>query len=120
MNITATVVQWLNSCPALVEAGLKASATVPKNRPDRFITVERTGGQIDTFRDLPNLAIQVWGRSVAECEDLSNLLRRQLPELVEVPEIAKVSLGSTYNWPDPDSGQSRWQTVVSLTVKWDQ
>lgn len=120
MNITATVVQWLSTRPTLVEAGLKASASIPKERPTRFITVERTGGQIDTFRDLPNLAIQVWGQSVAECEDLSNLLRRELPALTEIPEIAKVSIGSTYNWPDPDSKQSRWQTVVSLTVKWDQ
>ncbi|WRS29610.1 hypothetical protein U6G28_08790 [Actinomycetaceae bacterium MB13-C1-2] len=118
MNITATVIQWLNGRPHLVAAGLEAFATVRKERPPRFITVERTGGAIDTFRDLPNLAIQVWGQSVAECEDLSNLLRRELPHLTEISEIARVSIGSTYNWPDPDTKQARWQTVISLVVAW--
>lgn len=95
------------------------SASVPKNRPDRFVTVERTGGPLDAFRDLPQFAVQAWGKSVVDASSLADEVRQALPDLINLPNVADVTIGSTYNYPDPDSGQARYQTVFDLVVKVD-
>lgn len=114
MSIEADVIAFLKS-----QFAVPVSASVPKDRPARFITVERTGGALDTFRDLPIFAIQSWGMSVADAADLADDVRLLLPELLSLPHVANVRVGSTYNYPDPDSSQARYQTVCDLTVKWD-
>lgn len=96
-----------------------AFATVPKDRPKRFVTFERTGGSIDTFRDLPTFAIQSWAQTVAEAAALADEVRAVLPRLVELADVAKVTVGGTYNFPDPGTKQARYQTVVDLVVKWN-
>lgn len=95
------------------------SANVPKDRPSRFVTVERTGGPLDTFRDLPQFAVQTWGTSTADASSLADEVRVLLPHLIELTDVARVQVSSTYNFPDPESGQARYQTLVGLTVKWN-
>lgn len=110
--IEADLIQFL-------KAGLDApvSASVPKTRPARFVTVERTGGALDQFRDLPQFAIQAWGTSTADAAALADEVRKVLVRVSELVDVARVTVGSTYNYPDPDSGQARYQTVCDLAVK---
>lgn len=115
MTIEATVIGWLND----QNLGVTAYGGVPANRPARFVTVERTGGPLDAFRDLPNLAIQAWAQTASDAAALADTIRHALPTLTNVEQIARVNIGSTYNWPDPLSGQPRYQTIVTLTVKWN-
>ena len=111
------------SVEALVVAHLKAvldvpvSASVPKDRPARFVTVERTGGPQTQFLDNPQFAIQAWDTSVSNAADLAGEVRRALPGLLNISQVAKVNIGSTYNYPDPDSRQARYQTTCELAVK---
>ena len=58
--IEATLIGYLRN-----ELGVHVSASVPRDRPQRFVTVERTGGALDQFRDLPMFAVQAWGVSAA-------------------------------------------------------
>lgn len=110
--IEADVIAFLKS-----ELDVPVSASVPKDRPERFVTVERTGGALDTFRDLPQFAIQVWGKSTADAAALADEVRKTLPRLTELTHVARVNVGGTYNFPDPDSSQARYQTVCDLVVK---
>ena len=112
--IEATLIGYLRN-----ELGVHVSASVPRDRPQRFVTVERTGGALDQFRDLPMFAVQAWGVSAADAASLADDVRKALPGLIEVDEVARVNVGSTYNFPDPDSGQARYQTVCDLVVKVD-
>lgn len=112
MTVEADVIQFLKA-----HLSVPVSASVPKDRPARFVTVERVGGILDTFRDLPQLAIQSWGQSTSDAASLADEVRTLLPRLVSLPNVARVTVGSTYNYPDIDSGQGRYQTVCDLTVK---
>ena len=112
MTVEADVIQFLKA-----RLAVPVSANVPKDRPARFVTIERVGGILDTFRDLPQLAIQSWGESTADAASLADEVRTLLPRLVSLPNVARVTVGSTYNYPDMDSGQARYQTVCDLTVK---
>lgn len=105
---------------AFLEANLDVhvSSSVPKDRPKRFVTFERTGGPLDQFRDLPILAIQSWGTSKSDAADLADEVRRMLPGLTSLPHVARVNIGGTYNFPDPDTKQARYQTVCDLVVAW--
>ena len=115
MTIEATVINWFNT----QNLGVTAYGGVPADRPNRFVTVERTGGAVTTFRDFPTLAVQTWAQSAAAAAALADTIRHALPGLTSVEQIARVEIGSTYNWPDPLSGQPRYQTILTLTVKWN-
>lgn len=99
--------------------GVPVSASVPKDRPTRFVTVERVGGRLDQFRDLPQFAVQAWGTSTSDASSLADNVRVALVALTSLPHVAKVNIGGTYNYPDPDSSQARYQTVCDLVVKVD-
>lgn len=111
--IEADVIAFLKA-----ELDVPVSASVPKNRPGRFVTVERTGGSLDTFRDLPMFAVQAWGKSTSDAAALADEVRRLLPSLTSLTHVSRVNVGSTYNFPDPDTKQARYQTVCDLVVAW--
>lgn len=99
--------------------GVPVSASVPAVRPARFVTVSRTGGGADSFRDFPEFAVQAWGSSPSDAAALAVAARRELPAMIELPHVGRVDLRGLYEYPDADSGQSRYQLVVGLTVSTD-
>lgn len=92
---------------------------VPADRPDRFILFERTGGRVDEFRDLAEFAFQTWAQDVAGASLLADQLREVLPLLVTECDAASVTINGTYNYPDPASGQARYQTTATIITKWN-
>lgn len=117
VNIESLLVSHLNG-PAGV-AGVDAFMDVPETRPAKFVTVERTGGGIDTFRDLPAVAVQVWAESRYAASELAPDVVAAV-ELVKLhPKVARVNISSIYNFPDPDSRQARYQFTVELVTKDD-
>ena len=112
MTVEADVIAFLTE-----HVGVPVFATVPRERPTMFVTVERVGGRLDQFRDLPQFAVQAWAPTTAKAAALADNVRFLLPDLIGLPDVGRVNIGSTYNYPDPDSGQARYQTVFDLTVK---
>ena len=109
------LVQWLSRQPEL--KNIPVSSQPPAERPNRFITVERTGGSQDTLTDAPSLAIQCWARSEVEAAWVSELVMTIVfPRVYELPDVAKFTVGSVYSYP-LDETQPRYQLTVSAVVQ---
>lgn len=117
-DIEQLLVEWLDSNPET--HGVHWHASVPKDRPNRFGTLMRTGGEETTFDSRPLVSVDAWGSSKPEAHDLANATVRRLKllpyyrgNLVHAVQIQSCS------W-DPDvSGQARYHIVLSLMVKDD-
>ena len=114
MNVETTTVDFLTEHPAL--AGVLVSMQVPRQRPPRFVTVERTGGPEERYRGIPTLAVQVWAADRFLASELALVVQAALQEMVQRADIARVSVPNVYNFPDPDSGQARYQLTVELVT----
>lgn len=116
MNAEVVAVDWFNADAALKGVPLEAFMDIPADRPGRFITVERTGGGDERWRGLPTLAVQVWAQYRYEAADLAALVVGSLRRMVALPNVARVEVQNVYNFPDPDSGQVRYQVTADLVV----
>lgn len=114
MSAEQSVLDYLNGDVDLTRLGVSAHAQVPEDRPDAFITVERTGGMSDRFLDRATLAVQVWAPTRARTLALTEDVRRKLWDIWRRPEVASIDIPSMYHFPDPDSQQERYQLVVTL------
>lgn len=111
-SIEESVRNWL------VDMGYEAYVRVPKDRPSRFVTVERTGGGVADMVDYPLVAIQTWAETQAEAEQDANAIRMvalvgQLPVGVH---SMRVNSGP-YKFYDEDSMQPRYQTVFDVACQ---
>lgn len=113
VNIESLLVEHLNGSGLDCEAFMD----VPHPRPETFVTVERTGGGHDAFRDMPQVVVQSWARSRWEASELANDVADALWQARFHPRIARVTVGSINNFPDPDSGHARYQIFVSMVTK---
>lgn len=100
------------------ELGVPCAATPPKDRPARFVTVERTGGASSLGVDRPVVAFQCWAPKNEGAAALAGALRRALVErATAVPEICRASVDGCYRFPDPDSRMARYQVVASFVTR---
>ena len=102
----------------LVDMGYAAYVRVPKDRPQRFVTVERTGGNVVDMVDYPTIAIQTWAQTQAEAEDDASAIRMvalvgNLPEGVH---SMRVNSGP-YKFYDEESMQPRYQVVFDVVCQ---
>lgn len=116
INIEAAVISWLNSDENLKDA--KAAADVPATRPNKFITVELTGGARSRYRATPLMAIKCYAGSRYEASELAENL--VMPRLLAMPwgvdEIADVNIESIYNNPEPGPPlRPRYQINITIT-----
>lgn len=113
-DIISALCEWVPK-----KLGVPCSSQVPNPRPDRFITVERTGGGYTLGRDNPYLAVQAWGASEADAYVLALRTRDAFATGLreEVPKVCSVEIGGLYNFPDPDARQSRYQLDAYLVTR---
>lgn len=97
-------------------AGVPVSGDVPKDRPEEFVTVERTGGPQDRFLDHGTYAVQAWAPSRAQAARLIDKINRLIENLAAHPRVVTARVESTYNYPDPDVSGGRYQSTVTLTA----
>ncbi|HIW77049.1 MULTISPECIES: hypothetical protein [Gordonibacter] len=97
--------------------GVLAQPDVPRKRPDRFITVERTGGPLENVViDRATVAVQCWAASRYEASALAARADAALASFSQEPGVTAVKRQSLYNFPDPTSGLARYQLVVEITT----
>lgn len=115
-NSEVLLIGYLNADPEIQNDGLEAFPEIPDERPGRFITVERTGGQTSRLMDYPTWAVQVWAEDRNAASDLAVTVgRRLMGGFSLLHEVADVDVTTTYNWPD-ESGQARYQMVVTAVL----
>ena len=111
-SIEEAMLDWL------VDMGYSAYTRVPKDRPSRFVTVERTGGGVADMVDHPLMAVQTWAQSAAEAEEDAAAIRMvalvgQLPRGVH---YMRVNAGP-YKFYDEDSMMPRYQVVFDVSCQ---
>ena len=116
MNVENLIVQWLAGQPEL--AGIPVSTNVPANRPDSFVTLERTGGAEDTrgLIDRPTLAVQCWAPTRTKAGDLAETVKHVLRRATGIPQVKHVAIESTINFP-LDESTPRYQLTADMTVQ---
>lgn len=106
-NIEKTVMDWLNESPDL--SNHPSAFDVPSNRPERFISIERTGGATGTYMDESLVSVFVWDTSRWNASQACESAVERLKSMHELPEVALCEIISHYNNPDPVSGSPRYQ-----------
>ena len=111
-SIEEQTIAWLDGL------GFSVYAQVPKNRPDRFVTVERTGGEVIDLIDHPIIAIQTWAKTQAQAESDSLAIRLEamLLNLPSGVHSMRVNSGP-YKFYDEDSDMPRYQTLYDVTCQ---
>ena len=92
---------------------VKAFGQVPSAHPEKFVTIERTGGKIDAFSDAPTFAVQAWAATKAEAAALAKQAAAAIDSWPKTaPEVADATVESMYYFADPDSRIQRFQLTV--------
>ncbi len=100
------------------ELNIPCYVEVPKDRPEQFITIERTGGSSNLGVDRPIIAVQTWAESASSVYDLTIETNKALLNLAEtIPSVCKADVTSFYNFPDPDSKMKRYQLNLELVTR---
>lgn len=117
MTTEVRVTDWLNVRSET--GGFEAFMDVPATRPTQFITVERVGGPESFISGVPLLAVQVWAEYRFQAAAAAQALAKELQKLVLESWVARVTVSSVHNFPDPASAQARYQLSVELVTKFD-
>ena len=109
-SATEEFVKWL------IAKGYNAYTYPPKESPSKFVTLERTGGEMADVVDHPTFAVQTWAKTEAEAEEMAVKIRNAL--LYDMPHgFASVRVNSgPYPFWDEDTGCPRYQTVYNCTT----
>ena len=96
---------------------VNAFVQVPATRPEKFVTVERTGGKIDAFSDSPTFAVQAWAPTKAEAAALAEQTASAIDSWpMTEPSVADATVESLYDFADPDSRSQRFQLTAHVIV----
>lgn len=114
LDIVRTLREYLNA-----HLDCEAYAEVPRERPERFVTIERTGGGADEagYIDRPNVAVQSWAPSNQQAYELAAQVDAILLAMpYQVANLARCERNTLYNFPDPDSRTSRYQGLYEFVT----
>lgn len=111
MDIEPHLIGFLN------RAGLAAEAfpEAPEQRPQRFLTVERTGGAGDFRVDRPTVAVQAWAPTLTDAQalmrDADRAIQERLADGRPVTSCRRIGFARF-----PAEGSPRYQAVYSIAA----
>lgn len=110
-SVTEQYIAWL------LQKGYAASTYPPKNAPQEFVTVERTGGGTSDFVDHPTIAIQAWAQTEARAEEMATEIRNAIMTGAKPYGVSGVNVNSgPYPFFDEDTRCPRYQLVLDCTA----
>lgn len=113
-NIEAIVIGWLNSN---LPEGWTASADIPEEKPEKFVTVERTGGPVSTVRiEQPEVIVSFYHESDAvECSKVAlETDIKMRAEIIKLNNVSKIDRMSLVRLDDLVSKFKRYQAYYSF------
>lgn len=113
-NVEVTVIDWLEG---ITGGGVHVGADKPRELPDRFITVERTGGPRESMvLDRAEILISVYHKTSQEtASNVANQIADQLPELLTYSEnITRAKVNSLVNLNDTLAQYYRYQIYCDI------
>lgn len=108
--IERTVIEYLQShieIPCYLE--------IPLKPPDRFVVLEKTGSSVSNLINTATIAIQSYGKTLAETIDLNENIKETMAGIINLDEIGGCHLNSDYNFTDTQTKKYRYQAVFDIT-----
>lgn len=114
MSATVFLVEWLDGR----FDGLPAFGQVPKDRPARFLQVQRFGGKIGRIWDEAYLAVRVWAPSMAEADALAVRIARAMEtDMPYEAEVASADIAQVVPYSADPAKAGVYQITINLTTK---
>ena len=113
LNIEGTLRAYLNKV-----LSIPVYVSVPENPPERFATVERTGGYWESdIHEVSTVVVDYWGNSRADSWELADKGDTAVREFAFQDGIARIEPNSTcVHYPDIQSGRERYESNYDITT----
>lgn len=100
------------------EVGVPCYADVPRDRPDRFATVELLGSTEEVYGaiDHQTVAVQSWANTTYEASELARWIDRAMFMATNIGNVWHCERTSLARFPDPDSRTPRYQGIYVLVT----
>lgn len=108
--IERTVLEYLQS-----HTGISCYLEIPLNPPGRFIVIEKTGSTTENCITSSTIAVQSYGKKLAEAIETNKLVKKAMSGMTELDEIGGCHLNSDYNFKDTSTKKYRYQAVFDIT-----
>lgn len=108
--IEALLLDYLNERASVRWYGMR-----PKNEPERYGLIDKTGMTGDSKLSTSTFACQSYAPTLLEAAEISAELRGLLEGAVELAEITRVELTTEYNFTNTETRQPRYQAVFEVT-----
>lgn len=97
--------------------GIPVATHAPKNTPDVFALVDRTGGEMDYPHDRPEYSVSIWARSEDKCEELAHVLAIGLKtKPPDDDHINAHGVPAVFSYGQEEGGFFIWQVTFNLVV----
>lgn len=101
----------------LEDAGFGAYFDVPANRPDEFLVIEETSGNLNNYvRITQTVDIDCWSQTRKAAKELAQNAIQELRTVIEHPYVFNYSITSFYRNPDPESKTPRYTIGVEIVL----
>lgn len=112
MIIEKTIKDYLDT----TELSIPVYVEIPKNKPDAFYSIEKTGSSVDNHIKRSTVAIQSWAKTMYDAMAMNEEVKdKMLYGLITLGSISRVELNSDYNFTDLETGRYRYQAVFVIT-----
>ncbi len=88
---------------------------VPKNPPDTFVVLEKTGGGQRNRIHSALFAVQSYAPSLLQAAQLNEQVKAAMDTLPALDAVCAARLNSDYNFTDTASKRYRYQAVYDIT-----
>lgn len=88
---------------------------IPAERPQKFVTLEKTGGSRQNWIETATIALQCWSGSLYEAADLCRTVKAVMDASIALDDIARAEYVSDYNYTDTAAKAYRYQAVYQVT-----
>lgn len=110
--IEATLISYLSGKTA---AGANVFAEEPKQKPDTYIVIEKTGSSTENRIETATVAIKSFASTMLDAATLNERVKVIMDNAPELDDVSSCRLNSDYNFTDPTSKQYRYQAVFQIT-----
>jgi len=98
-----------------VLAPIPVYTEIPAERPEKFVTLEKTGGSRMNLLETATIAFQCWAGSLYEAADLCRTVKSVMDASIALDDISRAEYVSDYNYTDSARKEYRYQTVYQIT-----
>lgn len=114
MSATVFLIDWLDGR----FDGIPAFGQNPKDRPDRFLQVQRFGGKVGRFWDEAYLAVRVWAPSMTEADQMAVRIATTMEhKLPYEPRVALADVTQVIPYSGDPKSVGVYQITLNLTIK---